>query len=75
MNNTRRRQIEKVAERIEALQGELEELQSEESEYIDNMPESLQETERFYNAETSLEIITEAMDTLLEATEKLQEIE
>ena len=74
MNEARRACIEAIRTKIEELIGELAEIQSEEEEYRDNMPENLQGSERYENADaacTSLESagcsLQEALDTLEEA--------
>ena len=61
MNNERRKRIEKVIASINELQDQLEELQltveevrDEEQEYLDNVPENLQSSERYENAENAL---------------------
>ena len=46
MNNTRRKRIDAVMQKLEELSEELEALKEEEEESYDNLPESLQESER-----------------------------
>ena len=46
MNNQRRKAIEKLAERLDELKSEFEAIMDEEQEAFDNMPESLQYSER-----------------------------
>lgn len=75
MNNTRRKDIQKALDAFEALDldsvanvlADVEALRDEEQEYIDNMPESLQSSEKASMAE-------EAVSNLEEAIERLQEI-
>ena len=78
MNNARRKEIDKVAslrERMESLAEEiadakeaLEGIRDDEQEYVDNMPESLQQGEKGEAAQ-------EAISQLEEAIEALGEIE
>ena len=46
MNNRRRRQIEKLAEELEIIGQSITELAEEEQDAFENLPESLQESER-----------------------------
>lgn len=71
MNNTRRKAIMKIAERLEELKTDFELLRDEEQEAFDNMPESIQESERgehveniIYNMDEVLENLESAFDTI-----------
>jgi len=71
MNNTRRKAIMKIAERLEELKTDFELLRDEEQEAFDNMPESIQESERgehieniIYNMDEVLENLESAFDTM-----------
>ena len=46
MNKQRREQLSEVVGKLEVLKDELEELKEEERECFENLPESLQESER-----------------------------
>lgn len=84
MNNNRRKEISKIIEDIESavstakekleeLQTSIESVRDEEQEYMDNMPENLQGSERYETAEqavgnldsaaSSIEELIEAIDT------------
>lgn len=73
MNNQRRKELDKLIAEIEAL-GEtasnirerLEAIRDDEQEYIDNMPESLQSSERYFNAENAVSQMEEAIGYLEE---------
>lgn len=67
MNKIRRKNILAVIERLEELKETLEEIQQEEEEYRDNIPENFQGSERYEKAE-------EDCDTLSEAVENLENI-
>lgn len=71
MNNTRRKAIMKIAERLEELKTDFELLRDEEQEAFDNLPEGIQESERgehmeniIYNMEEVLENLESAFDTM-----------
>ena len=47
MNKIRRKNLQAIIDRLEELKGSLEDLQAEEEEYRDNIPENMQESERY----------------------------
>ena len=67
MNKHRRKRIEDVISQLEILKSEIEEIYSEEEEAYDNLPASLQESERG-------EWMLEAVDSLESAFRDLEEI-
>jgi hypothetical protein len=71
MNNARRREIDREAadlrEALEALdnvRANLENLRDEEQEYLDAMPEGLQQSDRGEVAQAAIERIEEVIDAL-----------
>lgn len=74
MNRDRRRRLRAVIERASELQEQLNAIAEDEQEALDNMPESLQETERYSSMEENVEAITDAMDSLGEIIERLGEL-
>lgn len=71
MNNIRRNEIKKVVERIyklqelaEEIKNDLELIKDEEEDYRDNMPENLQESDRYYASEEASENLEESIDIL-----------
>lgn len=71
MNRTRRNELAKLKERIDNVQTEiyeimeaLESLKDEEQEYLDNIPENLQGSERYDRAEQAVDSLEQAHDTL-----------
>ena len=71
MNNTRRKAIKQVMKRLENVQwqfeeikAELESIRDEEEEAMYNMPESLQESDRYYAMEEAANNLTEAFDIM-----------
>ena len=74
MNKQRRKALDTLYQKIEALSYELNEVLSEEQEAYDNLPEGIQDSERgetMYNAidnlESALSSLEEAQDYILEA--------
>lgn len=74
MNKQRRKELDTIYRKIEDLMQDLETVCGEEQDAYDNLPESLQESDRgetMYNAidnmESALSSLGEAMDYILEA--------
>ena len=74
MNNIRRKEINKVKEKLENLLADLDGLKSEEEEAYDNMPESLQESDRGGEMLENIEYLDEAYNAVDEAIETLGNI-
>ena len=47
MNKVRRKNLQAIIDRLEELKGSVEDLQAEEEEYRDNIPENMQESEHY----------------------------
>lgn len=75
MNNERRKRIASALEQMEEVKSEIEQLAEEEREAYDNMPESLQESERGCAMEEAADNLDNAASSLEEAMEYLQGIE
>lgn len=81
MNKDRRKQLEALRERIEALKASAEELKDElesgpladEQDAFDNMPGSLQDGEKGEKAQAALDAMQEAADALDEVMSALDE--
>lgn len=54
MNNDRRARIRKLIEQLEGINTELEEIQAEEQDAFDNMPEGFQDSERGQSMQESI---------------------
>ena len=67
MNNIRRKEIRKVKETLENLLNDIEMLKLEEEEAYDNMPESLQESDRGGEMLENIEYLDEAYNAVDEA--------
>lgn len=71
MNNNRRKIIQGIRDSIIDLQTKLEEVQSEEQDAYDNLPESLQDSEKGQVMYDALDNIESAISSLNEAMEYL----
>lgn len=67
MNRERRKNLQSIADQLEELKGSLEDLQSEEEEYRDNIPENMQGSERYEIAEAACGNMEEAVSWIEEA--------
>ena len=54
MNSQRRKKLEELWDKVDMLRVLLEGLRDEEQEYMDNMPENLQASERYERAEDEI---------------------
>jgi predicted nucleic acid-binding Zn-ribbon protein len=73
MNDTRRKAIRTIKEALEDLRGKIEGIQSEEQDAFDNMPESLQQSDRGQSSETAIEALQSAYDAIDEAVSALDD--
>lgn len=73
MNNVRRTKIKTLLEALEGLQDTLQEILEEEEESKDNVPESLQGSERYERAEEICSNLSDADDAITEAIDCLTE--
>lgn len=67
MNRIRRKNLQSIIDQLEELKGSLEDLQAEEEEYRDNMPENLWGSERYDKAEEAISNMEDAISALEEA--------
>ena len=80
MNNKRRKDINTLIDKIQSLQSdirllseELEEIRNEEEEYLYNIPENLQSSERYNTAENAVENLDDAFNALEEALSQIDD--
>lgn len=73
MNNTRRKELERIVDVVSELKEHLEMLQGEEEEYRDNIPENLQGSERYEKADTACDNLYSAVSSLEEALDSINE--
>lgn len=74
MNKTRRFELAKLTLKIVNLHHELGVLQEEEEESVDNLPDSLQETDRADQMRDFVELIESARDLLEQSNEELHQV-
>lgn len=76
MNNIRRKQIAKVIDALEWIREDIDSIHAEEEEAFDNMPESLEGTDRYdamADAVSNLEDAVDLVEELIEALENAKE--
>lgn len=73
MNMQRRKRIEKAGRLLEELIEEINAIQEEEQEAYDNLPESLQESERGIAMYNAAEALSDAVSSLEDVNELLAE--
>lgn len=74
MNADRRKRVAKVREELEALAGQIGEIEEEEQTAFDNLPEGLQDTERAGKMENAIDQLGDATGRVQEAMEILEEV-
>ena len=72
MNKQRRKWINELIEKVTALQDEIDEVLQEEQECFDNMPESLQGSERGESAEEAISNLEEALSCIDDCVSNLE---
>lgn len=73
MNNNRRKEIKNVIDWLKDIQAQIENIRDDEQDYIDNMPENLQESERHESAEAAVENLDSAIESIEELIDNLSE--
>lgn len=71
MNAQRRKEIDRIISALEQLGQDAESVQNEEQEYYDNMPESLQGSDKGTAASDAADALQSAVDSIQEAHEYL----
>ena len=71
MNKQRRKSIDRLIDKLSEIRDEIEMLKDEEQEAFDNMPESLQSSERGENMETAIYALDEAYESIDSAIDSL----
>lgn len=74
MNNARRKQIASIKTEIEEKLSLLQELQEEEQDYFDNMPENLQYSERGEKSEQAADDLQNIIDEIQSQLEELETV-
>lgn len=73
MNKERRKSLREIQSKLERLGQDLEALKEEEEEYRDNMPENLQESDRYQRADEVCDLLQEALENLDNAYQQIEE--
>ena len=73
MNNKRRKEISKIVSTLEGVRDRLSELVDEEQSAFDNMPESIQGSDRGCDSEEAIGYLSDALDSVQSALEYLDE--
>ena len=73
MNGTRRKQIRQALDLLEQARNILNQCMEEEQDYVDSMPENLQNSDRYYAAEESISNLEDAIDNIDEAVSNAEE--
>lgn len=73
MNKTRRKKLTKIKDLLSDECENIEILYEEEYEYLENMPENLQSSERYEQAENAVNSLEEAMTLINNAMDCLEE--
>ncbi|MBM6866392.1 hypothetical protein H6A66_14625 [Bacteroides caecigallinarum] len=74
MNRERRKRIMQLSEKLSEVRTSLESICEEEEDAFDNMPESLQESERGEQMQEYIETMEEAISNIEEIESNLEEI-
>lgn len=72
MNKQRRKDIDTIIQALEEIREQIQFVLEEEQEYLDNIPENLQNSERYETAETAVQELEEAdgsIDNIIEHLE------
>lgn len=75
MNKDRRKRIEAQRDKLDEIRAELETIRDEEQDYYDNMPESIQSGTKGQAAEASVEVLDDAISSIQEAMDHLDNVE
>lgn len=74
MNKARRNELAKIKDVIEIERGKIQIVCEEEQDTMMNIPENLQECERYYNMEAYVEFMAEAIEHLDDVIDILDEM-
>lgn len=74
MNKERRTQIKQLTNELEDIKTKLKYISRKEEGILDNTPENLQGTDRYYESENAIDVLDDVVDGLESAIESLNEI-
>ena len=72
MNNIRRKEINKAIKMLENVKSYIENIHGDEEDYMNNIPENLQGSSRYSNAEEAVNYLEDVIDNINEAIENLE---
>lgn len=72
MNKDRRKRIDEIHAGLEQWVGMLEDLESEEQDAFDSMPEGLQDSDRGQVSQSAIDSLVDARDSLVNALDALE---
>lgn len=72
MNKPRRKALQTLLDRMAEIRDILEEIEGDEEDYRDNMPENLQGSERYEKANEACDSLYKAVSNLEEAIESIE---
>lgn len=64
MNRERRKNLQSIVDQLEELKGSLEDFMAEEEEYRDNIPENMQQSERYEIADAACDNLNDGVYSL-----------
>lgn len=74
MNRVRRRSLQILLDKLMEVSSELENIKDEEEEYLLNIPENLQSSERYETAETAVDSLDDVISTLEDVVGIIEEV-
>lgn len=74
MNEETKQKLNEIHSRLDAIRSEIDSLQSEEEDYMWNIPENLQESDRYYAAEEAVDNLESASSSVDDAIGTLDEL-
>lgn len=74
MNKIRRKRIENAIEKLEKIMAEFEDIRDDEQDCFDNLPESLQYSERGETMEEAIDVLDTVLDNINDAIDAAREL-
>lgn len=74
MTEQTKKRLEEIRTRIQSIQDSIYSITSEEEDYMWNIPENLQNSDRYYAAEEAVDNLESASDSVSEADDELGEL-
>lgn len=74
MNKDRRKRLRQITDQAGQMLEQLRAIREEEQDAVDNFPEGLQNTERYWQMVTTAEFLSDAADSLEDIIESLEDM-